>query len=188
MDQPEHVYPAVLLMRSVAVEKSGVMVTQDIDTGDPAWLSVAVNEGVGGAVEGQAAESLRIHLSSGQVRLLAQATSPTQYRLKPQGGLDKIAASGTEQILQEDEITQLIQLAREVPNRFSMLKDAAGHPAPADIEFGFLKGQLKLFQIRPFLESARARRSGFLRDLDKDIHNQAMSRVRLNTIPKGNTP
>ena len=56
MDKPEHVYPAVLLMLSVDADKSGVLVTQDIDTGSRDWLSVAVNEGVGGAVDGQSAE------------------------------------------------------------------------------------------------------------------------------------
>ena len=55
MDQPQHVYPAVLLMQNVPVDTSGVMVTQDIETGVSGWLSVAVNEGVGGAVNGQAA-------------------------------------------------------------------------------------------------------------------------------------
>ena len=34
MDKPENVYPAVLLLKSVANDKSGVLVTQDIDTGD----------------------------------------------------------------------------------------------------------------------------------------------------------
>ena len=53
MEQPQHVYPAVLLLRSVPAEKSGVMVTRDIDSGKDGWLSVAVNEGVGGAVDGQ---------------------------------------------------------------------------------------------------------------------------------------
>ncbi|MGB5179705.1 MAG: PEP/pyruvate-binding domain-containing protein, partial [Gammaproteobacteria bacterium] len=60
MESPENVYPAVLLLQSVPNDKSGVMVTQDIDTGDRDVLSVAVNEGVGGAVDGQSAESLRI--------------------------------------------------------------------------------------------------------------------------------
>ncbi len=39
-----------------------MLVTQDIDTGDRDVISVAVNEGLGGAVDGQAAESLRIAL------------------------------------------------------------------------------------------------------------------------------
>ena len=185
MDQPQHVYPAVLLMRSVPVEKSGVMVTQDIDTGEPGWLSVAVNEGMGGAVEGQAAESLRIHVASGKVRLLAQATAPMRGILRPQGGVAKVPVSGADRVLHDGEIAQLIRLAREIPARLPDLKDAAGNPAPADIEFGFLKGELKLFQIRPFLESARARGSGFLRALDRDIREYPTRGVSMHSIPRG---
>jgi hypothetical protein len=188
MAQPEHVYPAVLLMRSVPVEKSGVMVTQDIDTGESGWLSVAVNEGIGGAVDGQAAESLRIHLASGSVRLLAQATVATQRVLNLHGGIDHVPVSGADRVLHAHEIAQLIQLAQDLPNQFPMLKDAAGNPAPADIEFGFLQGELKLFQIRPFLESVRARRSSFLHAMDRDIHKQATTRVAMQAIPKGSVP
>ncbi|HRD86536.1 MAG TPA: PEP/pyruvate-binding domain-containing protein, partial [Rubrivivax sp.] len=70
MKGPEHVYPAVLLLKTVPSDISGVMVTQDVDNGDVGRLSVAVNEGVGGAVDGQAAESVRIARASGQVQLL----------------------------------------------------------------------------------------------------------------------
>ncbi len=34
MTQPEHVYPAVLLLKTFASEKSGVLVTADVETGD----------------------------------------------------------------------------------------------------------------------------------------------------------
>ena len=76
MKGPEHVYPAVLLLRTVPSDMSGVMITQDVDNADAGVLSVAVNEGVGGAVDGQAAESLRVDRRSGNVRLLAVATAP----------------------------------------------------------------------------------------------------------------
>ncbi|MGR9099815.1 MAG: PEP/pyruvate-binding domain-containing protein, partial [Gammaproteobacteria bacterium] len=46
MEAPEHVYPAILILQSVPNDKSGVLVTQDIDSGDMNVLSVAVNEGV----------------------------------------------------------------------------------------------------------------------------------------------
>jgi len=75
MSAPEHVYVSVLLLKTVPAEKSGVLVTRDVDTGSSDWISVAVNEGVGGAVDGQAAESLRIHVPSGEVRVLAEATA-----------------------------------------------------------------------------------------------------------------
>ena len=45
MVEPQHVYTAVLLLKSVPVEKSGVLVTVDVENGDTGRLSVAVNEG-----------------------------------------------------------------------------------------------------------------------------------------------
>ena len=183
MDQPEHVYPAVLLMRSVPAEKSGVLVTQDIDGGAANGLSVAVNEGVGGAVDGQAAESLRIDMDTGKVRLLAQATTPIRRRINPRGGVDKVAVSGSDWVLIDSDIAALVALARELPTRFPSIVDAAGNPAPADIEFGFLNGELKLFQIRPFLETAAARSSEYLKTLDRGIEDLSSVNVDLTAIP-----
>jgi hypothetical protein len=184
MDQPQHVYPAVLLMRSVPSEKSGVMVTRDIETGEAGWLSVAVNRGVGGAVEGQAAESLRINTRNAQIRLLSQATAPQQEVLNAQGGVDKIPVSEAQSVLDKREIDQLIALARELPTRFPAITDAAGDPAAADIEFGFVNGRLKLFQIRPFLESAHARGSDSLNNLDPGISDRLSVPVAMDAIPE----
>ena len=187
MDQPQHVYPAVLLLRSVPSEKSGVMVTRDIDTGDPGWLSVAVNEGVGGAVDGQAAESLRIKTDDGQVRLLAQATAPWRRVLQPSGGIEKLTASGGKSVLEPKEIKQLIQFAHDLPQRFPAIRDAQGNPAPADIEFGFIAGDLKLFQIRPFLESVRARNNEYLNSLDSGMIENLSKIINLDETPGGHT-
>ncbi|MCG3202682.1 MAG: hypothetical protein NFCOHLIN_02567 [Gammaproteobacteria bacterium] len=183
MDKPEHTYPAVLLLKSVPNEKSGVMVTQDIDTGAAGALSVAVNEGVGGAVDGQAAESLRIDTVTGEVTLLAQATATTRRILPANGGIEKVPVSGDDAVLKPHEITQLIRLARELPTRFPPIVDADGRPAPADIEFGFLGGRLQLFQIRPFLESAKARSSEYLRNLDASLSDAARTVVQLDQAP-----
>ena len=107
MAEPQHVYTSVLLLKSVPAEKSGVLVTADVDSGDPSWLSVAVNEGVGGAVDGQLAESLRIHRATGAVRLLTSATAPKQRVLLPQGGVSQVPASGAEAVLSPSEIQAL---------------------------------------------------------------------------------
>ena len=183
MEQPQHVYASVLLMRSVPSEKSGVLVTREIDTGENGWLSVAVNEGVGGAVDGQAAESLRINVKTGEVRMLAQATAPWRRVLKSTGGIDKELVGGTETVLSPDEIKQLINLAHDLPKRYPSIMDAQGDPAPADIEFGFVNGKLNLFQIRPFLESARARSNEYLNELDKDLASQLTEMVKLDEQP-----
>jgi len=184
MDQPQHVYASVLLLRSVPSEKSGVMVNRDIETGQTGWLSVVVNEGVGGAVDGQAAESLRISIQSGDVRRLAQATAPWRRVLKPTGGVDKELVEATETVLKPQEIKQLIALAQELPQRYPPILDDDGNPAPADIEFGFVQSKLQLFQIRPFLESAQARSNEYLNALDKDMTSQLTQTVKLADKPQ----
>ena len=183
MADPEHVYPAVLLLLSVPADKSGVLVTHEISTGEPGWLSVAVNEGVGGAVDGQAAESLRINMKTGEVRLLAQATAPTRSRINPLGGLDRVPVSGSDRVLEPAEIEALIDFAKGLPKRFPAIVDSKGNPAPADVEFGFLDGKLQLFQIRPFLDSDKARGSAYLQSLDSGMRDLASVNVNLEQAP-----
>lgn len=184
MDTPEHVYPAVLLLQSVSNDKSGVMVTQDIDTGDRAVLSVAVNEGVGGAVDGQSAESLRIDMRDGSVRVLAMATAPWRRNPIASGGVEKVPTSGSDTVLQPGEIRQLIQFAKELPQKFPSITDDEGKPAPADVEFGFLNGKLHLFQLRPFLESKQARGSSYLNSMDKALAGRLDQNVTMQEIPR----
>jgi hypothetical protein len=183
MEHPEAVYPAVLLLKSVPNDKSGVMVTADIDTGDTSVLSVAVNEGVGGAVDGQAAESLRIDTRDGAVRVLATATAPTRRLPAPGGGIETRPVSGSETVLHPKEIRTLIRFARALPQRFPPITDDAGNPVPADIEFGFLDGKLQLFQLRPFLESRQARGSAYLQRMDQRLKIGDNVSVDMREVP-----
>ena len=183
METPEHVYPAVLLLKSVPNDKSGVMVTQDIDTGDREILSVAVNEGVGGAVDGQSGESLRIDTRDGSVRVLAMATAPWRRNPSPAGGIEKLPVSGDESVLKPDEISQLIAFSKALPERFPPITDDQGNPAPADIEFGFLDGKLHLFQLRPFLESRKARGSDYLSTMDESLQGALDKPVNMQEVP-----
>ena len=52
---------------------------------------------------------------------------------------------------------------RTLPKRWPYILDADGNPIEADIEFGFIKDKLQLFQIRPFLESIQARSNEYLK-------------------------
>ena len=183
MTTPEHVYPAVLLLKSVDNDKSGVLVTHDIDTRSTEWLSVALNEGVGGAVDGQSAESVRIRISDGSIRLLAQATAPLRRQIAPAGGITLLPVSGLDAVLQPSEARLLVNLARELPQKFPPIVDAQGVPAPADIEFGFLNGALQLFQIRPFLDNAAARGATYLLEMDALSSNVASTQVDLEQVP-----
>jgi hypothetical protein len=167
MDAPEHVYVSILLLRSVPVDKSGVMVTQDLESGSTDAYTVAVNEGVGGAVSGQAAEQLLIDAKTGKVQLLAEASAPTRRVLGAGGGLEKRPVSGRP-VLEPAEIEQLRQLGRQLPDRFPQ-HDEMGQIVPADVEFGFVAGRLALFQIRPYLQSKAARRDRFLLEMDAPL-------------------
>ena len=86
-------------------------------------------------------------------------------------------------MLVESDVAALIKLARELPTRFPNIVDAGGNPAPADIEFGFLDNQLKLFQIRPFLESTAARSNAYLKTLDSGLGDLTSIEVDLTAIP-----
>jgi phosphoenolpyruvate synthase/pyruvate phosphate dikinase len=184
MDSPEHVYASILLLKSIPAEKSGVMVTADVDSGRSGCLTVAVNEGVGGAVSGQTAEELWINTETGAVRLMAHATEPNQRILLSEGGMKKIPASGGEAVLTRNDIASLVKFAAAVPARFPRLQNAQGEAVPADIEFGFYRDKLILFQIRPFLESTRARQNLFLNSLDQKLEERRHIIVDLDKIPE----
>lgn len=183
MTSPEHVYTSILLLESQPSDKSGVLVTRDIDTGSPQWLSVAVNEGVGGAVDGQAAESLRIRRSDGRVRVLATATAPWRRMPDPEGGLMRLPSSGADTLLDEAEIEQLIAFADSLPERFPPIVDDAGKPTAADVEFGFIDGKLRLFQLRPFLESRETRGADYLAAMDASLAANADLAVDMKERP-----
>jgi hypothetical protein len=184
MSQPEHVYTSVLLLESVASDSSGVLVTEDIDTGNRELISVAVNEGLGGAVDGQAAESLRITLNGSSVRVLATATDPWRRVPNPGGGLLFLPSSGNDVVLQPAEIEQLTDFARHLPDTFPPIVDDQGKPAPADVEFGFLNGELRLFQLRPFLDSKAARGIKYLHQMEARLKDTGSIRVDMNGVPE----
>ncbi len=184
MTDPEHVYTSILLLESVASDKSGVLVTQDIDTGNREILSVAVNEGLGGAVDGQAAESLRIPLDGSPVRVLATATAPWRRVPDPAGGLLLLPSSGSDYILQPEEIRQLVDFAIHLPDKFPPIVDDQGVSAPADVEFGFLDGDLRLFQLRPFLDSRAARGIEYLHEMEARHSSAGAKTVDMNGVPK----
>jgi len=184
MVQPEYVLPSVVVQKSFASEKSGVLVTVDVDSGAKGWLTVAVNEGVGGAVEGQAAESLKINATTGEVLFLAQATAPHRMALNPRGGMANPAASGTDAVLRPSEIQQIIEFSKVVGQQFPALQDADGTYLPADVEFGFQNGRLTLLQIRPFNESSTAQKSAYLSQLDSAFAQRGLALVDLDGVPR----
>jgi phosphoenolpyruvate synthase/pyruvate phosphate dikinase len=150
------VYPSVVLVQTVGSDKSGVMATANLETLATDEITVNVNEGIAAVVDGGVAESLLLK-PNGTVTLLAQARSPYKKAVDPRGGLMQVPTSGSDYVLTEDELRQLRELAQDVEARFPPAVDADGGRLPWDIEFGFLDGQLRLFQIRPLVRYQETR-------------------------------
>ena len=91
--------------------------------------------------------------------------------------------SGADRVLEAGEIAQLIAFAKELPERFPEMLNAEGKTVAADVEFGFLNGELKLFQIRPVLESRQARGNAYLISLDRAIAGSEDKPVDLEAPP-----
>ncbi len=163
LTNPEHVYPSVLLHRTVPSEISGVMVTADVESGDTSALTVSVSEGVAAVVDGGAPETV-VLLANGGVRPIASSRTATRKVVPrpPAEGVEVTVALGRDPLLAEAEIQTLRALAAEVLAKLP-LKDGL----PWDIELGFAKGQLFLMQIRPLRTARAAGVHPFLRRLDE---------------------
>ena len=185
MDDPEHVYASVLLHKSMNLDTSGVLVTVSVETGDTDYMTVVLNEGVGGGVEGQAAETLVIHNSDASVRLLGSATAPRKRVLLDGGGSALVPTSGAERLLSTANIDDLRNLVAQLPDWFDYLPPAERAAAVADVEFGFLDDKLYLFQIRPFVQSSAADENAYLRELDAGLDQTREFQVNMNEAPGG---
>lgn len=186
MDHPEHVYASVLLQVGVPAERSGVLVTKDLETGRDSRATVVVNQGVGGGVDGQRAETLMIELGSDRVRRRSSATASKRRVLLSTGGTALERASATGALLTAEEISALRELARMIPERvpeFAPPRDGR-EPLVADVEFGFVEGHLWLFQIRPLVDDGGANRSDYLNALDAGLRRTAHQIVDLDARPE----
>ena len=78
--------------------------------------------------------------------------------------------------------SQLIELATGLPEKFPPIIDDYGNPAPADIEFGFINGRLRLFQLRPFLDSKRARNIAYLQEMEASLKVRRDDEVDMSEV------
>ncbi len=162
LKQPENVYPSVLLMKSVNSSKSGVLITADLlnrETG----ITASTAWGVGGAVAGEATESL-VLLEDGSEVLISEAKTPFQRSLSKTGGVEWIpSADGP--VLSASEKQQLRVLSKEVHIKYPPLRDKNGKALPWDIEFGFVDEKLTLFQIRALVERGQEKANQLIRKM-----------------------
>lgn len=179
MKHPENVYVSVLLQKTVPVEKSGVIISADLENGDPESFTVAVSRGIGGAVNNEEAEQVIVHRPSSTVRLLSESSGSTMRIADPSGGLRIMPIKQRERILSKKELSTLIDLVDQVDRKYDSLIDSHDDKVPVDIEFGFIDGELRLFQIRPFAESMAAKKNRYLVDLDSELKGRFNEKITL---------
>ncbi len=169
ISDPNLVFPSIVVLESVPSEKSGVLITADVDTGDPTRMTIATAEGVGGTVDGSPAETLLY--SKTETLLLNQFKSPTRRMLilEGKGGSQMVPATGAERVLTDDELKALVAAAEKIGREFAPEAGVDGSPLPWDIEYGFVNGRLFLFQTRPFVGNSDLRNLPALAALDKGM-------------------
>ena len=163
---PENVYPSILILKSVNVDKSGVMITTGVVSSEPRDTTVAFNWGVGGAVDGQAAETYLLQYDNIDT-LTIPAREPTFRSLPQQGGVEKSATHFGKPILSNQDRQQLRKLDHEIRSRLPGTPGVESD-GPYDVELGLLNGSIWLFQVRPFVENKNARSTTYLHAMDPE--------------------
>lgn len=176
LEDQGRVYPSVLLLESIHSEKSGVLITSGLQVGGPHDLTISTAEGVGGAVEGEQAETIVV-APDGEVRLLSQTKAPFRRALvdRGSGGVEWLPARRPDRLLGAAEIAALQAAVQEWKTRFA----GADADRVWDIEFGFADGKLWLFQIRPFVQHRSSRVLERLGALDREVMRNADKRIVL---------
>ncbi|MEQ8581585.1 MAG: PEP/pyruvate-binding domain-containing protein [Marinoscillum sp.] len=156
---PENVFPSILIIPSVDADCSGVLITKGVTTGKPDDNTVAFNRGVGGAVEGQASETWL--LEADRTILLSPSREPDYTSIPTSGGTLKKHTTFEEPVLSEANLRSLQEMSGALKEKLGEI----GMRSPYDVELGFKKDKVWLFQVRPFVENKRAAASEFLRSI-----------------------
>jgi len=154
LNNPENVFPSILIIPSVDVDYSGVMVTKGVGTGKSTDITIAFNRGVGGAVDGQASESYLLK-GDGENILLTPARETEMKTLPVNGGTKTHFVTFENSILNDKNIIELKEVAATIKR---ILPNTPGieTKGPFDIELGIRDNKIWLFQVRPFVENKNA--------------------------------
>jgi len=171
LENPEEVYPSILIIPSVNVDKSGVIITKGVNRGNENDISISFSHGVGGAVEGQSAESYIVH-DNRYIELIAPGRE-TKFRTIPaSGGSTFKFASLSDPVLTFQDVAKLNTMAKSIAQKMDQLTESTH---AYDIELGIKDGFIWLFQVRPFVENNEALSSDYLKRMDPEPKNISIS-------------
>lgn len=168
LENPENVYPSILIIPTVDVDYSGVLITKDFINNNDDKVTVAMSRGAGGAVDGQSAETYLID-KDGNGELISPARENKQRKLPTKGGSIMEHADFNASILTKENLKTIKQFAEEAHKTMPGSKNGS-YKGAWDIELGFKDGKLYLFQIRPFVENDQAKNSEYLSSIDSDVN------------------
>ena len=83
-----------------------------------------------------------------------------------------VPSSGAEYVLSREELGRLVAAAKKIQEIFEPERGPEGEPLPWDIEYGFVKGHLYLFQTRPFVGNSDLRNLPALAALDQGFKDK----------------
>ncbi len=152
LSNPENVFPSVLLLPSVNVDRSGVVITHGLVSDSPGDITAAFSLGAGGAVEGQTAETFLMQ-AGGEDLLLSPARERTFTRLPSEGGIEKKPASFHRPVLSDADRLKIRGLVNEIRQKLPGTPGIEGD-GPFDIEMGFETDRIRLFRSVPLWRTA----------------------------------
>lgn len=167
LENPENVFPSILIIPTVDVDYSGVLITKDFINDNENSITVAMSRGAGGAVDGQNAETYLID-QEGIGLLISPARENKQRKLPITGGSVMEHVDFDTSILTSQNLKTIREFAKTVHEIMPGSKDGS-YTGAWDIELGFKDGKMYLFQIRPFVENAQAVNSEYLNSIDADV-------------------
>lgn len=168
---PEEVYPSILIIPSVNVDKSGVVITKGVNRGNDDAISISFSRGVGGAVEGQSAESYVIY--GGGYKEMISPGRETKYRvIPPSGGSTFMTSDLNTPVLTDSDIDKLVNMANKIESKMDSI---TGGKQAYDIELGIKDGFIWLFQVRPFVENKLSLEADYLKAMDPELEDVLIS-------------
>lgn len=165
LENPENVYPSILIIPTVDVDYSGVLITKDFVHQNADGITIAMSRGAGGAVDGQSAETFIVD-NQGNSQLVAPARERTQRKLPSEGGSRMEFVNFNNPIISKDNLKEIQQFAISAHQTMPSSKDGS-YDGAWDIELGFKDNKLYLFQIRPFVENSNAITNSYLLKMDQ---------------------
>ena len=164
---PEYVFPSIVVIPGVNNDYSGVVITTGINEGAKDDMTVAFSHGVGGAVDGQAAET-RLITKNGS-KLLSPAREPSYLALPSSGSTVEKYITFEKPILNSKNLQTIRDLVKEVRVKVPKNTDPT-YKGAYDMEMGFQNNKLWLFQIRPFVENKKAQNSEYLKSISPKVN------------------